>query len=107
VLAVLAVGACDEAAEPRAMTVIGTEMAFAAPANVPAGHYEVTFRNDGLVPHELAFRNPSGEFVNRISIPAHASQVMEVVLEAGTWELGCYEPGHHEAGMYRPLVVDP
>ena len=106
-LTVLGLGACDEAPERRAMTVVGTEMAFEAPDRVPAGSYGVTFRNAGLVPHELAFRNPSGEFVNRISIGANATQVIEVDLEPGTWELGCFEPGHYEAGMFRPLVVDP
>jgi uncharacterized cupredoxin-like copper-binding protein len=104
---VVALSGCKASPEPLAMTVVGTEMAFEAPANVPSGHYDVTFRNAGLVPHELAFRDPNGEFVNRISIPAHATQQIEVDLEPGTWELGCYEPGHYEAGMHRPLVVDP
>jgi hypothetical protein len=106
-LTVVLTTACGEDAEPRTMTVVGTEMAFEAPDTVPAGRYQVTFRNAGLVPHELAFRHPSGEFLNRISIPAHATQEIEVDLEPGTWELGCFEPGHHEAGMHRPLVVDP
>lgn len=106
-LTLVTIGACGEAAEPRTMAVIGTEMAFDAPARVPAGHYAVTFQNAGLVPHELAFRDPSGEFVNRISIGAQAMQMIEVDLEPGTWELGCYEPGHHEAGMHRTLLVDP
>lgn len=103
----VATGACKASAEPLTMTVVGTEMAFEAPPSVPAGHYEVTFRNDGLVPHELAFQDPNGEFVNRISIPGKAARVIEVDLEPGTWVLGCYEPGHFEAGMYRPLAVDP
>ena len=106
-VAVGLMGACDEAREPHTMTVVGTEMAFDAPPRVPSGHYAVTFRNSGLVPHELAFRDPSGAFVTRISIGTQASQVVEVDLEPGTWELGCYEPGHHEAGMHRPLRVDP
>jgi uncharacterized cupredoxin-like copper-binding protein len=106
ILIVLA-GACEKPPEARAMTVVGTEMAFAAPDHVPAGHYAVTFENAGAVPHELAFRDPAGQFVNRISIAAHTSRVIDVDLEPGTWELGCYEPGHFEAGMHRPLVVDP
>ena len=88
------------------LTVVGTEMAFAAPASVPAGDYEVTFRNEGKVYHELAFKDPSGRFVTRRSIAAGQQVTMEVSLDQpGTWELGCFEPGHYEAGMYRSLEV--
>lgn len=90
---------------PKPMTVVGTEMAFEAPDRVPAGSYTVTFRNDGAVHHELAFRAPSGEFTARRSIGGGQSVTLEVDLEPGTWELGCFEPGHYEAGMHRPLVV--
>jgi len=86
-------------------TVVGTEMAFDAPDSVAAGDYEVTFRNDGAVHHELAFRNPEGEFRGRRSIAGGQSVVMKVTLAPGTWELGCFEPGHYEAGMHKPLEV--
>jgi uncharacterized cupredoxin-like copper-binding protein len=102
----MALGACEASSPPRAMTVVGTEMAFEAPDRVAPGHYSVSFRNAGEVPHELAFRDPGGEFVNRISIAGGETRIIEVDLEPGTWELGCYEPGHHEAGMHRPLVVE-
>lgn len=95
-----------EGGDGRAMTVIGTEMAFEAPGRVRAGAYEVTFRNDGAVHHELAFKNPDGDFVARRSIAAGQSIVMEVELGAGAWELGCFEPGHYEAGMHRDLIVE-
>ena len=88
------------------MTVVGTEMAFEAPDAVEPGDYEVTFRNAGAVPHELAFENPAGQIVMRRSIPGGQSVVLEVDLsDEGTWELGCYEPGHYEAGMVAKLVV--
>jgi len=87
------------------MTVVGTEMAFEAPARVPAGDYEVTFQNAGAVYHELAFKDPSGEVVARRSIPAGEEVVMEVTLNPGRWELGCFEPGHYEAGMHKVLEV--
>lgn len=86
-------------------TVVGTEMAFDAPNSMPAGTYDVTFENAGAVAHELAFKNPAGEMVARRSIGAGSSIVMEVELEPGTWELGCFEPGHYEAGMYKSLSV--
>ena len=93
--------------EPRRMMlVVGTEMAFQAPDRAAAGDYSVTFRNAGLVPHELAFRDPSGEFVMRRSIAGGQSVDLEVALTPGTWELGCFEPGHYEAGMHRALIVE-
>ena len=88
------------------MTVVGTEMAFEAPSTVEPGEYEVTFRNAGAVAHELAFENPDGQIVMRRSIAGGQSVVLELDLtEEGTWELGCYEPGHYEAGMVSKLVV--
>ena len=87
------------------MTVVGTEMSFDALDEVASGTYEVTFRNIGAEHHELAFVNPAGEFVARRSIPGGESVVMEVDLTPGDWELGCFEPGHYEAGMHKPLVV--
>jgi plastocyanin len=99
--------ACEGSEEQptRAMTVIGTEMAFDAPGRVPAGTYVVTFENAGVLHHELAFRDPSGEVVARRSIGPGETAVLEVDLTPGTWELACHEPGHYEAGMFRPLVV--
>lgn len=108
-LAVVAtLGAC-KASTPkvtRALEVVGTEMAFTAPDRVPTGHYRVTFRNQGTVYHELAFKDPAGEIQMRRSIEAGQTVVIEVDLtRPGTWELACYEPGHYEAGMHRPLTV--
>jgi uncharacterized cupredoxin-like copper-binding protein len=105
-LAVAGCGSSDEAVG-KPMTVVGTEMAFAAPDQVTAGRYEVTFRNEGAEYHELAFTHPAGQVVARTSIPGGEEVVMEVDLEPGTWELGCFEPGHYEAGMHQPLVVTP
>lgn len=102
---VVALGACGGDGEPKQFTVVGTEMAFAAPDRVEGGDYEVVFRNDGAVPHELAFRTEAGEFVARRSIGAGEEVVMEVTLAPGTYELGCFEPGHYEAGMHKLLTV--
>ena len=100
-----ALSACGGGGEPATMTVTGTEMAFAAPARTAAGDYEVTFRNDGTTYHELAFTDPGGKVVTRRSIAAGRQIVMDVHLEPGTWELGCFEPGHYEAGMHQTLEV--
>jgi uncharacterized cupredoxin-like copper-binding protein len=104
-LALGVLGACGGGSEPSTMTVVGTEMAFAAPTRVAAGEYEVTYRNDGTTYHELAFTDPNGTVVTRRSIAAGQQVVMDVDLKPGTWELGCYEPGHYEAGMHQTLEV--
>jgi uncharacterized cupredoxin-like copper-binding protein len=40
-------------------------------------------------------------------VPPHQSVLMEVKLsKKGTWELGCFEPGHYQAGMHKPLLVE-
>jgi uncharacterized cupredoxin-like copper-binding protein len=100
-------GACgsDGGSDENEMVVVGTEMTFTAPDEVGAGEYLVTFRNDGAVPHELAFRDPSGQFVTRRSIAAASEATMEVELTPGTWQLECHELGHMNAGMHRPLAV--
>lgn len=109
-VAVVLLSSCsgDRASGPaEAITVVGTEMSFDAPDRVEAGAYKVTFRNAGAEYHELAFRAPDGEFVSRRSIAGGETVVMDVELTPGEWELGCFEPGHYEAGMHKPLVVEP
>lgn len=108
IIGAVAFGACsgDDTVASR-LTVVGTEMAFDAPAHVPAGKYVVTFRNAGTIYHELAFKDPTGQVVARSMIAGGQEQTVNVVLKSGTWELGCFEPGHYEGGMHRPLVVDP
>ena len=101
----LAPGCGDGGGSDDEFVVVGTEMAFDAPAEVAPGSYRVTFRNDGALPHELAFKDPAGEFVVRRSIAGAAEATIEVELTEGTWQLECHEPGHMEAGMHRPLVV--
>jgi uncharacterized cupredoxin-like copper-binding protein len=93
--------------EAAPFTVVGTEMAFDAPERVSEGRTMVTFRNEGIQYHELAFERPDGEAVARRSIAGGDEAVMEVTLERGAWELTCREPGHYEAGMHRALLVDP
>jgi uncharacterized cupredoxin-like copper-binding protein len=106
-IAVVLVTACssDKVLPARSMTVVGTEMAFAAPDQVASGDYKVTFRNAGTVYHELAFKDSSGKFLVRRSIAAGQTVVLSVKLPAGTYELGCFEPGHYAMGMHKMLTV--
>jgi len=108
-LAAVALLSCsgDPALPSRSMSVVGTEMAFQAPDVVEPGNYQVTFRNAGTVYHELAFKDSSGKFLVRRSIAAGMTTVMNVKLPAGTYELGCFEPGHYAAGMHKMLTVRP
>jgi hypothetical protein len=100
------VAGCSDSSAAAKLTIVGTEMAFVAPATVPAAEYEVTFRNDGGVFHELAFTNPAGQVVARRSIAAGDQVTLTVALAPGAWELGCFEPGHYEQGMRTPLLVE-
>ena len=87
------------------MTVTGVEMSFTAPDTTPAGSYTATFRNDGTVFHELAFKDPSGKIVARISTGPKTTATLAVKLSRGTYDLECHEPGHFEGGMHRTLTV--
>ena len=87
------------------MTVVGREMAFDAPDRVEPGEYQISFRNAGSEFHELAIKNSSGDILSRKSVAAGGSMTMKVRLEAGTYELGCFEPGHYAAGMHKMLTV--
>lgn len=106
VLSLLLFACGSEPALPsRSMTVIGREMAFDAPDQVEPGEYQIQFRNIGAQYHELAIKNASGDVLARRSIAGGQFMTMKVRLEAGTYELGCFEPGHYAAGMYKTLVV--
>jgi uncharacterized cupredoxin-like copper-binding protein len=105
-----AVGSCGGEAQTQpsqTFAVVGTEMAFAAPDSVSAGTYDVVFRNEGTTHHELALKGPDGAVVARRMVAAGRELTFGVDLVAGTWELGCFEPGHYEGGMHRTLVVTP
>ena len=106
-LALYGCGGGESASVPKkTMTVVGQEMSFTAPDRVASGNYQVTFQNAGTTYHELAFKDPSGKIETRRSIAAGQFVTLDVDLTAGTWDLACYEPGHYEAGMHKPLTVD-
>jgi uncharacterized cupredoxin-like copper-binding protein len=89
----------------RSMTVVGTEMAFDAPDRVLPGEYQISFRNAGSEFHELAIKNSSGDILSRKSVAAGGSMTLKVSLPVGSYELGCFEPGHYMGGMHRMLTV--
>jgi uncharacterized cupredoxin-like copper-binding protein len=99
----LAGGCADH--RSKELLVVGTEMAFAAPEAVAAGTYTLHFENKGAMFHEVAVRDADGEVVRRVTAAAGSEASTEVVLPAGRYELGCFEPGHYEAGMKRWLTV--
>ena len=108
VFAVLLLTACSgsEAALPsRSMTVIGREMAFDAPDRVEPGEYTIAFQNVGAQYHELAIKDSVGKVLARRSMAGGMMMTMKVRLEPGTYELGCFEPGHYAAGMHKMLTV--
>lgn len=102
-----ACGAGEKTLPARSMTVVGREMAFDAPDTVEPGDYTILFDNVGAQYHELAVKDASGKVLMRRSIAGGSMMTMKVRLDAGTYELGCFEPGHYAAGMHKTLVVAP
>ena len=102
---VLGAAACGDRGSTMELTVVGTEMAFDAPVSVPAGDYTITFENAGAIHHEVAVKDAGGKVLRRTQAAAGASSTMELTLEPGVYELGCFEPGHYEGGMFRTLTV--
>ncbi len=96
-----------------------------APVELRAGQeLQVRFENVGNVEHEIHFgrnavKNDEGQFVEYEQtlfgggfrglhlLPGQSGKLhMEVPAEsAGEWEMGCFIPGHYEAGMKAPLNV--
>ena len=107
VCALALLSACGgEAALPaKSMTVVGREMAFDSPDRIEPGEYTILFENVGSVYHELAIKDSSGKVLTRRSIAGGSMTSMKVRLEAGTYELGCFEPGHYAAGMHKMITV--
>jgi uncharacterized cupredoxin-like copper-binding protein len=101
----LAGAGCGSGDHTQELAVVGTEMAFQAPASVAAGDYVVRFRNAGAVYHEVAIKDATGEVLRRVSAGPGQTVKMEVSLPRGQYELGCFEPGHYEGGMHRLLSV--
>ena len=101
----LATSACGDSGSTMELTVVGTEMAFDAPESVPAGDYAITFENAGEIHHEVAVKDEDGKVLRRTQAAAGATSSMELTLEPGVYELGCFEPGHYEGGMFRTLTV--
>lgn len=99
-------GGSDAVLPARSMTVVGREMAFDSPDRVAPGEYTILFENVGAQFHELAIKDSSGKVLTRRSIAGGAVTSMKVRLEAGTYELGCFEPGHYAAGMHKMITVD-
>src|SRR5436305_14963554 len=90
-----ACGGGEKALPAKSMTVVGREMAFDAPARVEPGEYTILFQNVGAQYHELAVKDSAGKVLVRRSIAGGTMTTMKVRLGAGTYELGCFEPGHY------------
>ena len=104
--AVGAAGCGSSKADAPELRVVGTEMAFDAPEVVDAGTYTLHFVNAGAVSHEVAVRDASGEVLVRLTAEPGGERSIETALSPGRYELGCFEPGHYEAGMRQQLTVE-
>jgi uncharacterized cupredoxin-like copper-binding protein len=85
------------------ITVSATEFAFDPdPVEVPAGvPVTLVLVNDGLVEHDLTI-----DSIGLVILAQPGETARETVtFEAGTYEIHCTVPGHHEAGMVGALVA--
>lgn len=104
-LLLLGATACGDDGGGQELTVVGTEMAFDAPATIPGGDVTVRFENRGAIFHEVAVKDATGKVLRRTQAAPGGTSSMELTLQPGTYELGCFEPGHYEGGMHRLLEV--
>jgi uncharacterized cupredoxin-like copper-binding protein len=95
----------EAAATPQAVTVSGTEFAFAlTPSDVNPGVVVFRLENDGQIGHDLAIEGPGVEEKTPV-IDAGETAELEVELAPGDYELYCSVPGHREGGMEVELQV--
>jgi uncharacterized cupredoxin-like copper-binding protein len=95
----------EAAAAPQAVTVSGTEFAFAlTPSDVKPGLVVFTLENDGQIAHDLAVEGGGIEEKTPVIDPGETAE-LEVELEPGDYELYCTVPGHREGGMEVDLEV--
>lgn len=86
------------------VTVTATEFSFEpAEIRVPAGvPVTIVFVNNGVVEHDFS--------IDALNLVVHANpgQTVEetVTFSAGTYEVHCTIPGHHEAGMVASLTAE-
>jgi uncharacterized cupredoxin-like copper-binding protein len=106
VVALAGLAGCGEDEPLQAVTLVGTEMAFApADVSIASGTVVLRLRNEGRGFHEVAVEQ-QGRALGRTSAPPGRSAVLELDLEPGRYELACREPGHYESGMRGTLRVE-
>lgn len=92
-----------------------------AAIRVPANKaVRLKFKNDGVVLHDVHFgrdadldrrlykENLSTPF-DMLEYPAGGEAWLTFTFsdaQKGEWELGCFQPGHYEAGMKTPFIVE-
>jgi len=88
---------------------------------VPANQVvRLKFKNDGVVLHDVHFgrdadlagrlynENLSAPF-DMLEFPAGSEAWLTFTFsddQKGEWELGCFQPGHYEAGMKVPFIIE-
>lgn len=90
-----------------------------APVTLKAGEtVRIVLKNDGVVLHDIHF-GKDADLKDRLyktdlipgldMIELEKGQSVKLTLrvpdKAGEWEIGCFQPGHYEAGMKAKLIV--
>ncbi|HLT17386.1 MAG TPA: cupredoxin domain-containing protein [Acidimicrobiales bacterium] len=116
-LAVIALAACgdDDSSSPSlsagtgggesAIEVIAEDIAFGEDRyTAAAGEVELTYVNEGAIPHTLLIEGVDG-FKLEVQSNGDVDEGT-VELEPGTYTIWCDIAGHREAGMEATLVVE-
>ncbi|MEM1333429.1 MAG: plastocyanin/azurin family copper-binding protein [Actinomycetota bacterium] len=94
--------------DPTALTVIATDVAFDAETyRVDAGEVDVTFLQEGLMPHSLAIETAEGRQLGEALLVnvAETEATATIELEPGTYVLWCTIPGHRALGQEATLIA--
>lgn len=91
------------------------------PITIEAGKpYLITFENEGGIDHEIRFgRNPTANldgyqenlFDGMLALHLRPGEFATLLIQVpaekkGTWEIGCFLPGHYQAGQKEPFIIE-
>lgn len=98
-------GESEESPGPETSTVTMSEREFSPrEVNAPAGE-RLAVTNAGSVGHDLKLRQDGREVGGTQVLNPGETQQLEVLFDAGTYEMYCSVPGHEAAGMKGTFTV--
>jgi uncharacterized cupredoxin-like copper-binding protein len=102
----------SEAVDGDVITVRGVDVPLSfEPKEIvlDAGRYEIRFRNEGMLPHQLAVGSPDtdGKYADGDTkeVAGGEKASFTIRLDEGRHAFACYVDRHNEAGMTGTLIV--